>query len=63
MFSGLLFGKSKQPLKGYKVTNVDRNKKCGIAADSLRMLKEKAAEKFKVREILCVHQLQWNLHS
>lgn len=48
MFSGLLFGKSKKTLKGFKVTSVDRSKKYGIAADSLIMLKEKASEKFKV---------------
>lgn len=48
MFSGLLFGKNKKPLKGFKVTSVDRSKKYGIAADSLKMLKEKASEKFKV---------------
>lgn len=51
MFSGLLFGKNKNPLNGYKVTSIDRNKKCGIAADSLKMLKEKATQKFKV----CMH--------
>lgn len=48
MFGGLLFGKTKKQLKGFKVTSIDRNKKCGIAADSLKMLREKAAEKFKV---------------
>lgn len=51
MFSGLLFGKNKKPLKGFKVTSVDRSKKYGIAADSLEMLKHKASEKFKVSHL------------
>ncbi|XP_029730046.2 DNA fragmentation factor subunit beta [Aedes albopictus] len=37
------------PLQGYKITNVDRSKKYGVAADSLRMLKTKASEKFKLQ--------------
>lgn len=37
-----------KPLQGYKVTNVKRNKKYGIAANSLEMLKDKAAAKFQV---------------
>lgn len=51
MFGALLFGRNKKPLKGFKVTGIDRDKKYGIAADSLKMLKEKAAEKFKVFSI------------
>lgn len=54
MFSGLLFGKNAQPSKGFKVTSVERDKKYGIAANSLRMLKEKAAEKFKVLICFCL---------
>ncbi|XP_053695671.1 DNA fragmentation factor subunit beta [Sabethes cyaneus] len=37
------------PLQGYKITNVERSKKYGVAADSLRMLKTKASEKFKLK--------------
>lgn len=40
--------KSSAILKGYKVTNVDRTKKYGIAANSLKMLKDKASKKFSV---------------
>lgn len=40
--------KSSAILKGYKVTNVDRSKKYGIAANSLKMLKDKASKKFSV---------------
>ncbi|XP_055594375.1 uncharacterized protein LOC129745369 isoform X2 [Uranotaenia lowii] len=36
------------PLQGYKITNIERSKKYGVAADSLRMLKTKASEKFKL---------------
>lgn len=46
-----LFGGSKKPLKGYKITTVDRKHKYGIAADSLKMLKDKASAKLKVRVI------------
>lgn len=46
-----LFGGSKKPLKGYKITTVDRKHKYGIAADSLKMLKDKASAKLKVRLI------------
>lgn len=51
-----LFGGSKKPLKGYKITTVDRKHKYGIAADSLKMLKDKASAKLKVRVIcgICV---------
>lgn len=35
-------------LKGYKVSNVKRTKKYGIAANSLKMLTEKASTKFEV---------------
>lgn len=45
MFS--LFRKPK-PLKGYKITTIDRKQKYGVAADSLKMLKDKAANKLKV---------------
>lgn len=43
-----LFGGAKKPLKGYKITTVNRQQKYGIAADSLKMLKDKASAKFKV---------------
>uniref|UniRef100_A0A8D8G1B9 (northern house mosquito) hypothetical protein n=1 Tax=Culex pipiens TaxID=7175 RepID=A0A8D8G1B9_CULPI len=36
------------PLQGYKITNELRSKKYGVAADSLRMLRKKAEEKFKL---------------
>lgn len=48
MFS--FFGKTNKPLKGYKITSVDRKQKYGIAADSLTMLQEKAAHKMKVNQ-------------
>lgn len=38
------------PLQGYKITNELRSKKYGVAADSLAMLRTKAAEKFKVND-------------
>ncbi|XP_040167924.1 DNA fragmentation factor subunit beta [Anopheles arabiensis] len=38
------------PLQGYKVTDVERSRKYGVAADSLRMLRAKASEKFKIPE-------------
>lgn len=37
-----------KPMKGYKITTIDRTKKYGIAANSLKMLKDKAADKLKV---------------
>lgn len=45
-----LFGKCKTiaPMKGYKVTNKGRDKKYGIAANSLGMLKAKSSAKFNV---------------
>lgn len=43
-----LFGGAKKPLKGYKITTVNRQQKYGIAADSLKMLKDKASAKLKV---------------
>lgn len=43
---------SKKSLKGYKITNVERQQKYGIAADSLKMLKDKASAKLKVRVIV-----------
>lgn len=46
-----LFGGAKKPLKGYKITTVERKQKYGIAANSLKMLKDKASDKFKVRVI------------
>lgn len=45
------FGGAKKPLKGYKITTVDRKHKYGVAADSLKMLKDKAFHKLKVRII------------
>lgn len=48
------FAGNKKPLKGYKITGVDRKQKYGIAADSLGMLKEKASAKLKV-SVVCVH--------
>lgn len=41
-------GGAKKPLKGYKVTTVNRQQKYGIAANSLQMLKDKASAKLKV---------------
>uniref|UniRef100_A0A182VTZ2 CIDE-N domain-containing protein n=1 Tax=Anopheles minimus TaxID=112268 RepID=A0A182VTZ2_9DIPT len=38
------------PLQGYKITDVERSRKFGVAADSLRMLRAKASEKFKISE-------------
>ncbi|XP_031618734.1 DNA fragmentation factor subunit beta [Contarinia nasturtii] len=43
-----LFGSFKRPLKGYKITTIDRKKKYGVAADSLQMLKDKASVKLKI---------------
>ncbi|XP_058059770.1 DNA fragmentation factor subunit beta [Anopheles bellator] len=37
-------------LQGYKITDVARSRKYGVAADSLRMLRAKASEKFKIAE-------------
>lgn len=48
-----LFGGAKKPLKGYKITRSDRLQKYGIAADSLKMLKDKASTKLKVNVIRC----------
>lgn len=42
-------------LTGYKITNVDRTKKYGVAANSLKMLLEKASLKLSVREIELIH--------
>lgn len=42
------FGGAKKPLKGYKITTVERKQKYGVAADSLKMLKDKASNKLKV---------------
>lgn len=39
----------KKPMKGYKVTTVDRKQKYGVAADSLKTLIDKASKKFKVK--------------
>lgn len=54
-----LFGSAKKPLKGYKITTVERKQKYGIAADSLKMLKDKASAKLKlkVRAVLMVISL------
>uniref|UniRef100_A0A182J889 Uncharacterized protein n=1 Tax=Anopheles atroparvus TaxID=41427 RepID=A0A182J889_ANOAO len=40
----------KEPLQGYKITDVERSRKYGVAANSLRMLRAKASEKFKIAE-------------
>lgn len=46
---------SKPSIKAFKVSlNSDRNKKHGIAADSLRRLKEKCQKKFKI-ETFCFY--------
>ncbi|XP_055633099.1 uncharacterized protein LOC129773510 [Toxorhynchites rutilus septentrionalis] len=37
------------PMQGYKITNVERSRKYGVAANSLRMLRTKASEKFKLQ--------------
>ena len=50
------FGGGKKPLKGYKITTVERKQKYGVAADSLKMLKEKASVKLKVRVL---HKYTW----
>lgn len=45
-----LFRKTNQkPLKGYKITTIDRKQKYGVAANSLKMLKDKATDKLKVK--------------
>lgn len=46
-----LFGGVKKLLKGYKITAIDRKQKYGIAADSLKMLKDKASAKLKVKVV------------
>lgn len=48
MFS--FFKKNANKMQGYKITTVDRKKKYGIAADSLKMLKQKAGNKFEVKQ-------------
>lgn len=55
-------GGSKKPLKGYKVTGIDRKNKYGIAANSLHMLKDKASAKLKV-SMVCVGASIFNQHS
>jgi CIDE-N domain len=37
-------------MKGYKITNIDRSKKYGVVADSLKKLKEKGDAKFEVNK-------------
>lgn len=49
MFDFLLKSADKGQLKGFKVTDIDRIRKFGIAANSLEMLKAKSSAKFKVR--------------
>lgn len=44
---------TKKPMKGYKITTVDRKQKYGVAADSLQMLIEKASVKLKVSRVIC----------
>lgn len=46
-------------LTGYKITNVERTKKYGVAANSLKMLLEKASLKLHVRKIELIH---WQLY-
>lgn len=36
------------PLKGYKLSNIERTKKYGVAANSFEMLRKKAELKFNV---------------
>lgn len=43
---------TKKPMKGYKITTADRKQKYGVAADSLRMLVDKAAAKLKVSRVI-----------
>ncbi|ETN62080.1 caspase-activated nuclease [Anopheles darlingi] len=38
------------PMQGYKITDVERSRKFGVAANSFRMLREKASEKFKIAD-------------
>lgn len=50
---GKLFGKASsssnaQPIRGFKLTNTKRERRVGVAASSLKILKKKAAEKLKV---------------
>lgn len=44
--------KKKRKFIGYKATTVDRKKKIGIAADSLKTFKQKCSEKFKVFQLI-----------
>lgn len=57
-----LFKKTpEKTLKGYKITSVDRKQKYGIAANSLKMLIDKAAAKFKVNySVFVVFQWNWD---
>lgn len=48
------------PLQGYKVTDVERSRKYGVAADSLRMLRAKASEKFKVNNLATLSPGWWH---
>lgn len=43
-----LFESYTKRMKGYKITTKDRTKKIGVAAKSLKILREKACNKFKV---------------
>lgn len=49
MFS--FFKKSVNEMRGYKITTVDRKKKYGIAANSLKVLKQKAEDKLGVKKM------------
>lgn len=51
-----LFERYTKSMKGYKITTKDRTKKFGVAANSLKILREKAANKFKVGR----GELLWN---
>lgn len=59
MFS--FFNKTtKRTMKGYKITAIDRGQKYGVAADSLKMLIEKASAKLKVSHVSgCVFMVEW----
>lgn len=41
-------------MTGYKITTRDRSKKFGVAANSLKMLREKAAKKLAVTKSISV---------
>lgn len=56
-----LFRKAEDgPLRGFKLTTTQRQRKVGVAAGSLKILKKKAAEKLKVTE--CYHPSRLNVY-